>query len=330
MLVLSDRLDYAAEVLPHEAGCRLASGSVTDPTALRLARDLLGGDDSLCSVTVPGQPWSYLLLTPWTPSSQYDRMIELARGGDDLPDRLVCVAGSGDGFHGFKGRPWSAPAGNLYVIVHVAPGRTVERFETAFTVLAALSVVEAIDAVPGLEGRAGIKWVNDILLDDAKVAGVLAYTLTQKTTVSSAVLGIGLNVGATPEVEPTPFTPVVGALKELAPDPLAAREAVVLSALLEALNRNYETLLEEGYRPLLDRYRERSLVMEAPVTICREESDADPVVIAEGRVVAMGDGLELVLEDREKPVTRGRLILGEPEGSGLMEGSVTPDSLHAD
>ena len=46
---------------------------------------------------------------------------------------------------------------------------------------------------------------------------------------------------------------------------------------------------------------------------------SDPTVIAEGRVVAIGDGLELYLEDREEPVTRGRLILGNPEGLGLME-----------
>ena len=43
------------------------------------------------------------------------------------------------------------------------------------------AVVDALDAVPGLEGRARIKWVNDILIGDAKVAGILAYTQTLPT-----------------------------------------------------------------------------------------------------------------------------------------------------
>ena len=309
MLVQSDSFDYAADLLPQGDGRGLVPGFAQDPAALRLATELLGGAGPVRSVELADRPWRHLLLTPWYPRSQYDRMIELAREWPGLPDRVVCVAGAGEGFHGFKGRPWSAPPGNLYVIVHLAPGVPVERFETAFTVLAALSVVDAIDAVPGLAGRAGIEWVNDILVDDAKVAGVLAYTLTQSTTVASAVLGIGLNVRTAPTVEPTLFTPVAGALRQLASGQEAATERGILERLMDALDRNYRALLDEGYRALLHRYRERSRVLGAQVAICREDADSEPAVIAEGRVVAMGDGLELFFEDRDEPVMRGRLIL---------------------
>ncbi|MGD2070704.1 MAG: hypothetical protein PVI57_18670, partial [Gemmatimonadota bacterium] len=126
MLVIGDRLDYAAELLPRRAARRLSSASVSDPLALELSRELLGGEPA-ASVALPRGAWRYLLLAAFSPRSQYDRMIELARARKGLPDRLVCVAGAGDGFHGFKGRAWEAVPGNLHLAVHLAPGRSIAR-----------------------------------------------------------------------------------------------------------------------------------------------------------------------------------------------------------
>lgn len=322
MIVLSDTIDYAAELLPQEAVSRLSSKSVPDPAILPLIQSLYEEGVDLLSAPMPDQRWQYLFLSEFTSRSQYDQMIELARSQNKLPDRILCLAGSGSGLHGYKGRGWSAAAGNIHLTVHLTPKRPIERFETAFTILAALSVVDALDGVPGLEGRAQIKWVNDILIDGAKVAGILAYTQTRERTVSCAVLGIGLNVETAPAVEPTPFSPAVGSVHDFAPDSLSATQGNVLDSLLNALARNYQLLLEEGYTPLLERYRQRAGLIGRKIAVCSEDSDTDPSVIAEGRVVAMGDGLELYLENREEPVTKGRLILGNPESQKLMEGFV--------
>jgi BirA family biotin operon repressor/biotin-[acetyl-CoA-carboxylase] ligase len=286
-------------------------GTPPDSTARRLAQEFLGSREHAQSAFWPGQPWQYLVLSRYSPRSQYDRMIQLLRGEEGLPDRLVCVAGSGQGFHGFKGRPWSADAGNLHVTVHLAPNQTVERFHTAFTVLAALSVVDAIDAVPGLDRQARIKWVNDVLLGGAKVAGTLSYTQTQGTHVSSALLGIGLNVETAPVVERTPCVPAVGAVADFAPGAEGATQRDLLANLLSALHGNYRTLLDDGVRPLLDRYRIRSGIVGSHVAVYGEDPGSDPSVISEGRVAALGDGLELYLEGREEPITRGRLVFVE-------------------
>ena len=315
MLIICDNDDYAAELLPPEAAHGLSAEFMSQPTLHWLAHEFLGQGEGTRSASLPGDDWPYLVLSRFSPRSQYDQMIQLARSKEDLPDRLVCVAGSGDGFHGFKGRPWSAAAGNLHVTLHVAPKRPIERFDTAFTVLAALSVVDAIDAVPGMEGRARIKWVNDVLIGDAKVAGILAYTLTQGSTVSSAVLGIGLNVETAPTVDRTPFVPAVGALHDFVPDALEASRRGMLANLLRALDRNYRALLDDGYGPLLERYERRSSLVGRRVAIYAEDAGADPSVTREGRVVSLGAGLELYLDDDDgkQPVTRGRLMFFEPE-----------------
>lgn len=326
MLILCDSHDYAAELLPSEAVHGLSAESLSHPTLQSLAHEFLGQGEGTHSVSVPGDDWRYLVLSRFSPRSQYDQMIELARKTEALPDRLVCVAGSGEGFRGFKGRAWSAAAGNLHLTLHVAPQRTIERFDTAFTVLAALSVVDAIDAIPGLENRACIKWVNDVLIGGTKVAGILAYTLTQGTTVSSAVIGIGLNVETAPPVDRTPFVPAVGALHDFAPDQAEATLRSILANLLSALDRNYRVLLDDGYAPLLARYKDRSNIVGSRIAIGAEDSAPDPTVIREGRVVALGDGLELYLDDGGEPVTRGRLMLCEPP----QRDTTPPDSGHSE
>jgi hypothetical protein len=51
-------------------------------------------------------------------------------------------------------------------------------------------------------------------------------------------------------------------------------------------------------------------VLGQEVVISSDEADEVPRVLAAGRVVGIGDGLELKLAGHPEPVTRGRLILG--------------------
>jgi BirA family biotin operon repressor/biotin-[acetyl-CoA-carboxylase] ligase len=178
-------------------------------------------------------------------------------------------------------------------------------------VLATVSLVDAIDAALGLERKSAIKWPNDILVDGAKVGGVLAHTLTRGERVTDAVLGIGLNVETTPAVEPTPFVPRVSSLRDIAPGPEVFSQGDAFARLSEALDRNYELLVHGDYDRLLERYRARSLVIGRRVAVCAEQSGAGPQVIAEGMVTHLGDHLELYLEGQERPFTKGRLMLSE-------------------
>lgn len=311
MAVYTDSPDYAEALLPEALASELTPTAETGSTT-GLVHTLLRPEKGLHAAPGDVSSWRHLLLTDFAPRSNYDSLIDLARG-PGVPDRVASLAGAGTGFHGFKGRTWAAEEGNLHLSVHLTPLRPVERFEVAFTVLAALSMAEALDGVEGLEGEAGVKWVNDVVLDGAKVGGVLAYTQTRGEVVSSAVLGLGLNVESAPTLPPTPFVPrttrVCDALA--AENGPADLQREVFLALLAAVERNYGTLLEEGYGPLLERYRSRSVVLGREVTICPEDADDISTPLAGGRVVAMGEGLELYVDGQATPLPRGRLVLEE-------------------
>ena len=63
------------------------------------------------------------------------------------------------------------------------------------------------------------------------------------------------------------------------------------------------------YRGLLERYKNRSLVIGRDVVLCSEGSEREAETIAEGKVVALGDDLELFLDSRAEPIHRGRVML---------------------
>ncbi len=310
MVFYADSISFADQVVSPARKSWFPPADLGNDVA-KLTQSLYGGRDFHESRLEAEPSWKYLFAVESAPRSHYDLLIELVRGGQALPDGILCLAGQGERFHGLKDRPWSACPGNIHLSVHWVPARPIERFGVAFTILAAVSVVDAIDSIPGMNGLAGIRWVNDVVIDGSKVCGVLAHTQTMNAVVNSAIIGIGLNVEAKPPVEPTPFVPRVAALRDFAPNPGAITQAVVFGKLIEALDRNYRSLLGGRLHRLFERYCQRCVALGQMVTIWSDDSGKQSEIIARGRVRGLGEDLELYLEGVDRPVWGGRLVLDE-------------------
>src|SRR5882757_1244547 len=83
---------------------------------------------------------------------------------------------------------WFSPPGNLYVSVLLRTGQPVTR-TAELSFLAALAVADTVEALLPRQTRAMLKWPNDVLVNGAKIAGILLENLDNAT-----ILGIGLNV----------------------------------------------------------------------------------------------------------------------------------------
>jgi BirA family biotin operon repressor/biotin-[acetyl-CoA-carboxylase] ligase len=156
------------------------------------------------------------------------RARELAVAG--APHGTVVTAAEQTAGRGRQGRGWSAPAGRgllLSVLLRDWP--------RLLPLGAAVAVAETVGEY------AAIKWPNDVLLRDHKVAGILAEGRPQEGWM---VLGIGLNVAvrsndlppdvrdtaATMGLEPTEVEPTLARLLASLERWLAAREPDVLGA----------------------------------------------------------------------------------------------------
>jgi BirA family biotin operon repressor/biotin-[acetyl-CoA-carboxylase] ligase len=125
-------------------------------------------------------------------------VIERARSG--APEGLVVVAEHQTEGRGRLDRSWETPARSaLTFSVLLRPTAPMQTWPW-LPLLVGYAVDKALKA-RGFE--ASVKWPNDVLLEERKVAGVLVERI-ETPTGAAAVVGVGLNVGMTAAELPVP------------------------------------------------------------------------------------------------------------------------------
>ena len=250
-------------------------------------------------------PWSYLIIEDHALASHFTLIEQLLNDRVELPDKLIFCAGGGDGFIGYRNRKWVAAAGNLHLTIFLKPLAELEYLSSGFTVLAAVSVMQVLNRFLAGKPECKIRWVNDIVFQNRKIAGVLSRTQVRGNCVESAQIGIGINIAKIPEVEPDLFVPGVTCLQ-------AHRRASlqqVFRDLIQQLNKNYELYLAGRYDQLWQEYIDRSVVIGRRIEIHSDPYRGDPELQHSGVVNYIGKNLEIYLNGISLPVTRGRVVL---------------------
>ena len=116
----------------------------------------------------------------------------LAWAANDTPDLSLVVADEQTAGRGRQGRKWFTPKGTaLAFSILLRPTAEEKPFLTRIVGLAALAVTEALQ-MRGLNAQ--IKWPNDVLINNKKVAGILTESVWSGEDVDCVVIGIGVNV----------------------------------------------------------------------------------------------------------------------------------------
>lgn len=141
---------------------------------------------------------------------------------------------------GRQGRGWSSPPGNLYASVLLRPA--VDPAVVAqLSLVAALAMTEALAGfVTGSDVR--VKWPNDVLVDGAKISGLLLESAgADGGAVDWVVVGSGVNIAHHPALpdRPTISLAALGAA-EASPDD-------VLEAYLARLNILVDRWTTDGF-----------------------------------------------------------------------------------
>ncbi|HUL24013.1 MAG TPA: biotin--[acetyl-CoA-carboxylase] ligase [Thermodesulfobacteriota bacterium] len=180
-----------------------------------------------------------------TNSKAYQLALEGAEEGE------VVIAESQEKGKGRLGRPWvSPPFLNLYLSVILRP-RIPPHQASLITLMAAVATADAIQKVSGL--RPLIKWPNDILLRNRKVAGLLNEIHSEIDRVHFVILGVGVNLNADENTFPEEIRAIATSVK-MEMGQTISRKAF-LRSLLQALEEWYSIFLEEGSGVLLRAWR---------------------------------------------------------------------------
>lgn len=89
-------------------------------------------------------------------------------------------------------RPWASPKNNgLYVSIVLKPNINLTEI-IRFNLFMSLAISQALDSTFNIS--TGIKWPNDIYINDKKVCGFLTEVLSEEQRVNSIICGIGINL----------------------------------------------------------------------------------------------------------------------------------------
>ncbi|WP_179378476.1 biotin--[acetyl-CoA-carboxylase] ligase [Jannaschia marina] len=159
---------------------------------------------------------------------------------------------------GRRGRAWSMPPGNFAASLAWRPeGTPTDHALRSFT--ASLALHDTLGAL-GVAGLS-LKWPNDVLLNERKLAGILL----ESPAPGLLVLGIGLNLIAAPapvEVEPGAVPPV----SLLEASGLRLTPAQFLNALAPAVARREAELVTWGFAPIRTAWIRHAARLGQPVT----------------------------------------------------------------
>ncbi|MDN4173598.1 biotin--[acetyl-CoA-carboxylase] ligase [Nocardioides sp. SOB77] len=159
-------------------------------------------------------------------------VVERARAG--APEGLVVVTEHQTAGRGRLDRSWETPARSALTFSVLLRPTAPTRSWPWLPLLTGYAVDKALKAA-GFD--AGVKWPNDVLIDDRKVAGILVERIETEQG-PCAVVGIGINVGLTADELPVP---TATSLSIEAGDRGAPDRTALLVDVLASLREAYDT-----------------------------------------------------------------------------------------
>ena len=204
---------------------------------------------------------------------------------------LVLLAERQTAGRGRLGRAWNTPlAGQVCLSVR-------RGFDGGLARLGGLSLVAGVAVAEALRalgfGSVGLKWPNDLVAGDRKLAGLLVEGGGEYAGPVQAVVGIGINVrlpAAVAAAIDQPWTELAG----LAPDRGPPSRNTVAAAVLQRLLPALDAFDRDGLAPFLPRYETLDVLAGRPVRVLagREVIDGQAIGLAVdgGLRVRTGEG----------------------------------------
>lgn len=194
----------------------------------------------------------------------------VAETGSTNADMLVlAAAGTAEGSwlraerqtggKGRQGRAWDSPPGNLHAstLVHLRPA---DPSAATLALVAAVALEEAVRVF--LPTGATLKWPNDLLIEGAKLSGILL-----ERAGDAVVIGIGVNLAHHPDLPERSTT-------SLAAYGAAVDPAIFLEVLAEAFARWLARWRQEGLDPVRQRWLDRAHAPGTALTASLPDGEA--------------------------------------------------------
>ena len=207
-------------------------------------------------------PWQDSLLYFESIDSTNTHAKELAFQG--APHGTVLIADHQTGGRGRRGRSFHSPAGSgIYMSVILRPKCPAAEL-MHLTCAAAVALCDAVETSCGF--RPGIKWTNDLVYGQRKLAGILTELgFDARGNVDWAIVGMGINCTQEASQFPEEIRSMAGSLTSVSGKTID--RAKVAAAMMDALYRMDLSRKEQ----ILTQYRADCVTLGKEVSVVRAD-----------------------------------------------------------
>ena len=233
-----------------------------------------------------------ILAVPESPSTNAE-LRERAHEAEAWPHLSVLFTRNQTAGRGRLDRQWTAPPGTglaVSVLLRELPAPALRGW---ISLAAGLATADAISTqLPHHD--VGVKWPNDVLVDDHKISGVLA-----EATAEVVIVGIGINTAMSAEHLPVPTATSFAALGA------EADEDRLVDDIVTGLDALVELLKTAGHAPVRDRIAARCLTLGR-----RVQAQLPGGAVIQGAAESLDDDgrLVIVADDGRHPVAAGDIV----------------------
>lgn len=164
---------------------------------------------------------------------------------------------------GRRGRSWYSPPGKGIWMSMVLKPLIPLQFIPHLTLLTAVAVCRAIKKVAPVQ--VGIKWPNDLLIEERKVCGILLESVAEDERLVSVIAGIGIDVNLAVDDYPESLREIATSLKrELGQE---VDRALIITEIMYEWEQLYNMYEEQGFGPIRTLWEANSIMIGRQVHI---------------------------------------------------------------
>lgn len=207
--------------------------------------------------------------------------LDHAHSGD--AGKLWVVARRQTGGRGRRGRPWASEPGNLYASLLLIDPADPARLGQ-LPLVCALALADAVDRMCGTHRLVRLKWPNDLLVDGAKISGILLEAAVVGEGRRAVACGFGLNISHHPELADYAAADLAGLGYRVTPE-------IGFGALAESVSRQLDRWRHEEFSGILTDWLSRAQGIGMPIRVRLSQDELHGTFVGldeEGRLLLRG------------------------------------------
>ena len=210
---------------------------------------------------------------------------------DGAPSGTVVISDYQSEGRGRLGRSFLSPSGKGIYLSYLMRPAILPELVSEVTCWSAVAVANAITKVCGITPQ--IKWVNDLQINGMKICGILTEMSIESEigSVSSVVIGIGINVNESPSDFPEDLRSIASSIRHETGSDSPLLRASLASALISELDAVNERF-PDAHDEYLESYSKLCSTVGLPVSVVSAHNHTSEIP-RNGEVITVNNDFSL-------------------------------------